>query len=1324
MRTGDFLNEAGGMPIYYFAYGMLTDPLNMESAELIGPATLNNHELRFNLYADVIEQGGSRVYGVLWSIPDGMLRQLDRVENYPDMYGRKVVPVFHNGKKYEAIMYYMTPLAREELDNRPPLKRYLSSIVSGYRNAGLPLRQLEQALTASKTVDEAAMNPSDFRTAIEKSGAEGILIGFEFEVIVPKKVIQQNTLGQQQPDVKFLKNFFFGDRSLNDVQPIDLHEVELDKLSSLLKFRNPIRGYNNFKDYLIANISARVEKMKKIYETVPNELKDRYGGLALKYANTLEEHTFDKAKELAYGYRFGQLAVQTELFNLGVPAVTQYFLELFGTRQPAQFIRKFQNDIDYDINGLEDWGKEIGVFDEEDFRDNYKGAVEVLKPAIEQTFGRRVRVFTEYHQKRKNLTDWYIEPDGSLDVNERGDGTAEVVSPPYPGPWAVKILQSFGDLCKQKGIKTNSSTGLHINMSIPKNIDLLKLALFVGDNYVLKQFNREFSPYAREVYKDVSNRLAGGREFVANPPTYKLPEDTNVGSNLKNNILNLMINRIAGEHTASISNNGKYISFRHAGGDYLNDLGKLEQTIGRFTRALLIATDPNAYTQEYRNKLGKMIAAEPLYPKLANNKKQWQVYYLNKIKQNGLPKITVLGYLPSESITQSNVNRFRSNILNRYLEINRNDYEILDSVNGAQAKSEFLSFIEEKDDDAIKDSASQFIKFSIVPNNITSYQQLEQGIKNVKFGQKITAYTSAYNYLGEVIFAKVEILPFNSTQVQAIWKEYLKGVYATDVSKKKSNLVTEDESLPNLAQVKQLIPKILQAAQRNYDEWDEQDRDTYAGGGICHIIADSICDLLGTAGIDSSPVSCSYEQHVYVAARLAEGVYTIDIPYHIYEQGGGFTWHKLPDVVFEPSDVVFYRVSSDPNDFDEYIQEDYDPNGPPPGPETKPTMPAGTVRVDVSDVYDWYKLGQHISNLKGLGKHDFGQGPPSTIMAFGSEPEEHKYIKNLEKTGLTTTDIDPRDKNQPKGMKPQKVDPTFNVAENFDKKLGEADKKFVGFMNKALGTQVDKPVYQQNKSEVMGLHNMPGYSKALAFGLKTIRAMDSETQLQFAQADDHEFLQYLIMLATKKRYIPRLFAEEDLEEVDTVFDEAFHDPNMIGWTWADLLRDHIGVPVRAVNRASALAHIERQRQADIEKARGPKPISLDLLYVNEPHHKKPDAEIWYSNQDGTARVVASGYKDRAEAEAALARLKKDPKAIDIIKNTRSGPRKISDPGPGIYENFADGQVKGKSRPGRVKRAGASCDGTVSELRARAKKYGGERGKMYHWCANMKSGKQK
>ena len=61
---------------------------------------------------------------------------------------------------------------------------------------------------------------------------------------------------------------------------------------------------------------------------------------------------------------------------------------------------------------------------------------------------------------------------------------------------------------------------------------------------------------------------------------------------------------------------------------------------------------------------------------------------------------------------------------------------------------------------------------------------------------------------------------------------------------------------------------------------------------------------------------------------------------------------------------------------------------------------------------------------------------------------------------------------------------------------------------------------------------------------------------------------------------------------------------------------------------------------------------------------------------------------------------------------------------GFNENFADGKKKGKSRPGRVKKSGASCNGSVTSLRARAKKASGEKAKMYHWCANMKSGRKK
>ena len=101
----------------------------------------------------------------------------------------------------------------------------------------------------------------------------------------------------------------------------------------------------------------------------------------------------------------------------------------------------------------------------------------------------------------------------------------------------------------------------------------------------------------------------------------------------------------------------------------------------------------------------------------------------------------------------------------------------------------------------------------------------------------------------------------------------------------------------------------------------------------------------------------------------------------------------------------------------------------PPGPEFRPTMPRGTVRVDVSDMYDWYKLGRDFANLDRANPANYGKGPPSTIVSFGDEDTEHKYIKSLGKLGLKTTDIDPKDPNQPPGMPRQSADPTYSVDE-------------------------------------------------------------------------------------------------------------------------------------------------------------------------------------------------------------------------------------------------------------------------------------------------------
>ena len=58
----------------------------------------------------------------------------------------------------------------------------------------------------------------------------------------------------------------------------------------------------------------------------------------------------------------------------------------------------------------------------------------------------------------------------------------------------------------------------------------------------------------------------------------------------------------------------------------------------------------------------------------------------------------------------------------------------------------------------------------------------------------------------------------------------------------------------------------------------------------------------------------------------------------------------------------------------------------------------------------------------------------------------------------------------------------------------------------------------------------------------------------------------------------------------------------------------------------------------------------------------------------------------------------------------------------IIENFADGKKKG--RKGLAKRTGVNCKKSITKLRSIAKNSTGERRRMAHWCANMKSGRKK
>lgn len=66
-------------------------------------------------------------------------------------------------------------------------------------------------------------------------------------------------------------------------------------------------------------------------------------------------------------------------------------------------------------------------------------------------------------------------------------------------------------------------------------------------------------------------------------------------------------------------------------------------------------------------------------------------------------------------------------------------------------------------------------------------------------------------------------------------------------------------ALKSIKDAQALGVQLISRAQVCYDEWDESDIDTYGGGGICHLIAEAMVDVLLEAGIDAQTTDSNFE---------------------------------------------------------------------------------------------------------------------------------------------------------------------------------------------------------------------------------------------------------------------------------------------------------------------------------------------------------------------------------------------------------------------------------------------------------------------------------
>jgi hypothetical protein len=258
---------------------------------------------------------------------------------------------------------------------------------------------------------------------------------------------------------------------------------------------------------------------------------------------------------------------------------------------------------------------------------------------FENAIGRDVRASDNYHSGntlRPSVANqrYIVEPDGSLDPDAPGDRGLEFVSPPLPIDEILGDLNKVRAWAKEYGCYTNDSTGLHINISVPgysrENLDFVKLALLMGDKYVLDAFGRTGNTYAKSAMGII-------KDAVRNKPE----DAARLLDKMKGNLDQLATKAIHSGVTAkytSINTKDGHIEFRSPGGDWLDqNFDQIENTLLRFTVAMSAALNPDMYRQEYLTKLYKMLTE--------NNRDDDTIKYFADYVAGKIPKAALRSFV-------------------------------------------------------------------------------------------------------------------------------------------------------------------------------------------------------------------------------------------------------------------------------------------------------------------------------------------------------------------------------------------------------------------------------------------------------------------------------------------------------------------------------------------------------------------------------------------------------------------------------------------------------------------------------------------------------
>jgi putative chitinase len=884
------------------------------------------------------------------------------------------------------------------------------------------LREFAEFTEEQDNLFEISMSPTSLKKLSAQTGA---LAGMEFEMIVPGAGSDDG--GDQEPDYDFDQRCrsigdamqFFFDGDFNGRRDVERMRERMQNDYAEWLYERLDRDFVNESEYLISEwVANNVDES----EWNPNELEgeDRQDALEEFISNVDADPSSDYYQKALDEYREENQDAYDESDWLDAED-----LDLMSYVENA-----------YDVTWPH-WrstgGGEVSI---EDTANSFQAAV-----------GRDVKASGSYHSGRVERPStrslhYIVEPDSSLDPDSSDDQGLEFVSPPLPIEELLSDLNKVKAWADRTGCYTNDSTGLHINVSVPgwttgtDQLDYVKLALLLGDEFVLDSFGRAGNTYAKSAMGkivDIVRQRPDRAQLLMN--------------RMKQGLDQLATRLVHGRQTekyTSINVKNGYIEFRSPGGDWLNDNFKeIDNTLRRFTVALSAAVDPAAYRQEYLKKLYKLLNV---------NGEKDPLSYFAKYAAGELPKAALKSFVRQAQL-QRGVKRGEETgpMWWRVYKEGKN------ASNGA-----VIEVVASSKEEALDKAAKEWGVFSdeyrraMYAEPVRPYKQETKGPElNGRPSNPdgnyviVNAATQepAYRYMAsDMTDATLVLRQWITANPGTQWdfkrdpemrlgqpgQQQPQGVDTRvdyELYSRASGAVIDTFPARNDDEARIRLDDYREhgAGQSNPDNFDVR----RAGRAP---IAGSTLDLQRQRAAASADVAqggiIDVEPAQQPAPPPAGGEFTgnwlirAEDGTVLHRFGGignsqadanrtALAWaQRNPDVMRQHAggvDVVpemneslrEYRMpqpSQGPGRYRELNE--------PLGPESPPKMPAGTVKVDVSDTQDWYQLGQDISNLDIANKAHYNQGPPHTVLAFGSEDLEHMYIQQLKRLGLNTHDLD------------------------------------------------------------------------------------------------------------------------------------------------------------------------------------------------------------------------------------------------------------------------------------------------------------------------------